>query len=118
MKRYRSVSKLTKVNTLSVYLDKKNGVVKNIVVDDVVAAMKMSAKALYDLSDAELDAFKCHLIRVGACCILFSQGVRPAMIKKLLRWKSDAWLVYLRDLTAIANSQNEAIVSAAELPCL
>ena len=62
MKQYRSVTKHTKVATLSVYLDKKNRVVKNIVTDNVVAALKISAKALYNLSNEELDAFKYHSI--------------------------------------------------------
>ena len=117
-KQYKSILKTTKAPTLAVYLDRVAGKAKNITAPDVTNALRKTAKAVYNLNNKELSAFSCHSIRVGACCILFSQGVRPAQIKKLPRWRSNAWTVYLQDLIAIANNQVEAITAAMELPCL
>ena len=103
---------------LSIYRDTKTGKTFNITADDVKSDLQKAAKALYDLSDEELAKFTCHSIRIGACCTLYSMGVPPEQIKKLLRWRSNCWMRYIRDLTTVANNQNAAITSAAELPCL
>ena len=103
---------------MSIYRDTKTEKTFNITADGVKSDLQKAAKALYDLLEEELAKFTCHSIQIGACCTLYSMGVPPEQIKKLLRWRSDAWTVYLRDLTTIANNQVEAITAAVELPCL
>jgi len=118
VKRYFMVRTDCPTQTLSIYRDTKTGKTFNITADDVKSDLRRAAKALYDLSEEELAKFTCHSIRIGACCTLYSMGVPPEQIKKLLRWRSDCWMRYIRDLTTVANNQNAAITSAAELPCL
>ena len=78
--------------------------------------MQELAKELYHMNDTELKSFSCHSLRVGACCALYSQGVSKAEIKRILRWKSDSWEDYLRDLSCIAERQIAAMCEADEIP--
>ena len=74
--------------------------------------MQSLATTVYAITDKkDLAKFSCHSIRVGACCILQAAGARPEFIKKQLRWNSDAWMAYTRDL-AVLSHQHNAIINA------
>ena len=62
IQRYRSIAKKANATTLLVYYDYAKGVASNITTDEVINALRLSAKALYDLDNDELNAFKCHSI--------------------------------------------------------
>jgi hypothetical protein len=55
--------------------------------------------------------FTPHSIRVGACVILHVAGCSAMTIKQRLRWKSDSFMDYLRDVAALASQHAEAIQS-------
>ena len=101
---------------LAIYFDSQTNSIKNITDSLVTNEMRELAKELYHMDDTELKSFSCHSLRVGACCALYSQGVSKAEIKRILRWKSDSWEDYLRDLSCIAERQIAAMCDADEIP--
>ena len=64
----------------------------------------------------EVKRWSSHSLRVGACTTLHGMGFNGTSIKWLLRWKSDAFMVYLRNLTVLGIRQNEALDKAAAMP--
>ena len=64
--------------------------------------MRDAAARVYNLNprtrQKELQLQSAHLIRFGACVILYAMGFTASQIKFILRWKSMAFLVYLRNL--------------------
>ena len=50
-----------------------------------------------------------HSLRVGACVILHSGGATAETLKKRLRWRSDSFMMYLRDVPALATQQMNII---------
>ena len=74
------------------------------------------AKRTYSLTTAELNKhyrYTSHSLRVGACVLLHSAGVNAVRIKFLLRWKSDSFMLYLRNVAQLSNVQNQAISMVA-----
>ena len=102
---------------LAIFRDKKRRQVSNITSDLVELEMRSLAKELYGIkTEKGLLVFSCHSLRVGACCALYLAGLTPAEIKRTLRWKSDSWELYIRDLGVIAKRVNRALTAADELP--
>ena len=96
---------------IAVYRNSCN-VIQNITDTEVEQTMQSLATTVYAITDKkDLAKFSCHSIRVGACCILQAAGARPEFIKKQLRWNSDAWMAYTRDL-AVLSHQHNAIINA------
>ena len=72
--------------------------------------MRFIVQKTYDITDKkELSKFTNHSIRVGACCILQSRKVSDLFIQNALRWKSDTWKMYCRNLTNVTNDLSETI---------
>ena len=67
---------------------------------------------------AVLQLWSAHSLRVGACVILHTMGFTGTQIKFLLRWKSDTFMMYLRNVALLSDQQDEAIDKAAALPDL
>lgn len=85
--------------------------------DLVDTQLKQLAKTTHNVTDKRtLAKFSSHSFRVGACVILQSQGFTPDQIKLLLRWESDSYRVYLRNLLALSLHQNRAINDASAMP--
>lgn len=63
-----------------------------------------------------LQQWSSHSLRVGGCVILFSQGYTGAQIKFLLRWRSDAFMAYLRNLAVTSDKHNITMDNAAAMP--
>jgi hypothetical protein len=56
------------------------------------------------------------LFRVGACATLYAKGFSEMEIKFLLRWKSNAFMTYLRNLAVTSRRHNEAMNDVSEIP--
>jgi len=83
--------------------------------------LRTVAKATYDVSDSELDKhynFTPHSFRVGACVLLHAAGATAPQIKFLLRWKSDSFMEYLRNVNALSAVQNLAFLPTANASAL
>jgi hypothetical protein len=83
---------------------------------DIEEAMRRTAGRVYQLDHAKdkqtLQKWSAHSLRVGACVIVHSLGMSIAQIKFLLRWRSDAFMVYLR--TAILSDSQNVLFNAAD----
>jgi hypothetical protein len=104
---------------LSVYRH-TDGTVRNITASIVESTFRMAAAQVYKLdpvNDSEhLRKWSAHSLRVGACVILHGMGFTNTQIKFLLRWKSDAFFVYLRNIAGLAHQQNQALDKCAAMP--
>ena len=84
-----------------------------ITTTDAEREMQLSASRVYNLNPntkkhkAMLVRWSCHSLRVGACVILYSMGATPETIQFLLRWRSHAFMDYLRNLAYVSRQQNE-----------
>lgn len=116
MRRYqRLMGGITnRTSPLSVYQD-SNGTIKSIVARDVTAALRQAAATVYkinpdtDSGKKTLSLWSTHSIRVGACVALHVNGISGPEIKFLLRWNSDAFMDYLRNLGTLSLKQNAAL---------
>ena len=86
----------------------------------ITRVFKAAAIAVYDFDPVqdktELSKFTSHSLRVGACCMLYSSGVSETKLKYLLRWRSDSFLAYLRNLASVTDDQNRAVSAACANP--
>jgi hypothetical protein len=94
---------------LSVYKTANaKGELRLVTANDVSQCMRYLAQAVYNVSGPELQLFSAHSLRVGACVILHAQGFNEIQIQFILRWRSLAFMAYLRNLTALSQQQNKA----------
>ena len=63
-----------------------------------------------------IQLWSAHSIRVGASAILHAMGFTASQIQFILRWKSMAFLVYLRNLSILSTKQNTAIHDVSRMP--
>ena len=92
---------------------------RNITADVVKTLLRELAIKTYNLTNIdEIQKFSSHSLRVGACCLLFACGYPPEFIQRVLRWKSDAWKDYVRDLIVAAIKHNLAMPQADTIPQL
>ena len=98
-----------KSTPLSVYRTATTGELRLVTANDVGQCMRYLAQAVYDIHcPKELQLFSAHSLRVGACVILHAQGFNEIQIQFILRWRSLAFMAYLRNLTALSQQQNKA----------
>jgi hypothetical protein len=122
LKRFVSLCGHTSGVPLCVYKSDNSKTVNYITASDIEAEMRSLAAVVYGFDPskpadhAELLKFSAHSLRVGACCILQAMGFPDHAIQQLLRWLSDSWKVYTRNLITIAQQQAQAVVDVAELP--
>jgi hypothetical protein len=75
-------------------------------------ALRDAARHVYNITDEEsLARFSSHSIRVGACVALHAAGISQMDIKFALRWKSDTFYTYLRNLPCQAARTHAAVVN-------
>jgi hypothetical protein len=80
--------------------DSKLKYIDDIHVSDI---LQEAAKAVYHITNKnELKRFTSHSIRVGACVLLHSQNTSTEDIKFRLRWRSDSFRMYLRNIIQLA----------------
>ena len=81
--------------------------------------MQKFVRTTYNTTDKkELNKFKNHSIRVGACCILQAQKKSDSFIHNTLQWRSNTWKMYCRNLNCVANDLSDTISSAHEAALL
>ena len=99
------------ITPLSIF-QTKTGQIRLITAKDVESQMRLAAINVYKLNpkkagDKEiLQKWSSHSLRVGACVILHTMGATETQLKHLLRWKSSAFMVYLRNSPALGAMQN------------
>ena len=85
-------------------------------IDDVhiKSLLQEAARKVYKITDKEdLAKFSAHSIRVGACVLLHAQNISTEDIKFRLRWRSDSFRMYLRNIVQLAERHRDAIANAA-----
>jgi hypothetical protein len=99
-----------------------DGEIRLITATDINAAMRSTAASVYGFDLAsnakELQLWSSHSLRVGACVVLHAHGFTGPQIQFLLRWKSDAFMAYLRNLGFLATQQNIALSESCDMPNL
>jgi hypothetical protein len=107
---------------LSVYWSPATASVKLVAAYDIERFMRHLACQVYHLHpvrDAkDLNKWSSHSLRVGACVALHAMGFSALDIQWILRWRSQAFMVYLRNVAILAIRQYQALDRAAELPFL
>lgn len=97
---------------LGLYQHPTHGV-QLIVATDVASIMRRTVAQVLGLDpikDAEeLAKWSTHSLRVGACQVLYASGFHAHEIKMLLRWKSDSFMKYLRDIAWVAKKRTDAM---------
>ena len=125
LERFRDVAKQDatldpSTTPLSVYWDDALSCASLITAIDIEEHMRLLAAVSYDLDPARdsdsLRLWSSHSLRVGAVVILHVMGFAPLDIQWLLRWKSTAFMVYLRNTSALAERQYRALDRAAAMP--
>ena len=117
--RHHRLTESSPTQPLSVYRG-LDGVVYNITTVEIEAVMRQAAATVYKLDPvthrAQLQLWSSHSLRVGACTLLYSKGFSVMEIKFLLRWKSDAFMTYLRNLAVTCRRQNDAVNASNDIP--
>ena len=104
---------------LAIYKCEKSNMILNICSNDSKKLMQKIVRTTYEITDkAELNKFTNHSLRVGACCILQAEKKSDSFIQNALRWRSDTWKMYCRNLTSVANDLSETISNAHEAALL
>jgi hypothetical protein len=98
------------------------GDIRFITAADINSVMRATAAAVYGLhsikNEKELQLWSSHSLRVGVCVVLHAHGFTGPQIQFLLRWKSDAFMGYLRNLGFLAVQQNVALSASCDMPNL
>ena len=75
--------------------------------------MRPLASKVYSLDPVKdkvaLSKWSARSLRVSACKILHAMGITENQIKFILRWRSNAFMVYLRNTMILADNHNRAI---------
>ena len=119
LNRHRTLTASSLTQPLSVYRG-ADGIAYNITTVDIEAVMRRAAATIYNLDPVknkkQLSLWSSHSLRVGACATLYSKGFSEMEIKYLLRWKSNAFMQYLRNLAVTSRRHNLAINETSEVP--
>ena len=105
--------KLPKNMPLAIFFDKTKN--KTVYLNDshINTVLREAATKVYKISKKEdLDKFTSHSIRVGACVLLHSQNITTEDIKFRLRWRSDSYRMYLRNVIELAERHKNAVSKA------
>jgi hypothetical protein len=95
---------------LSVYRA-DDGATRLITAAEIETTMRKLASITYNIAPAspELTKWSAHSLRVGACCLLQAAGFSHSQIQWLLRWRSMAFIMYLRNMAILSDRQNKAL---------
>ncbi len=86
------------------------GKLRFITANQIAFTLQEIAKEWYDITDKrELSLYSSHSLRVGACVALHAAGLDALSIQFALRWTSDAFLIYLRNITRQAQRVSDAV---------
>jgi hypothetical protein len=97
-----------------------DGTIRYITASIIESTFRMAAAHVYKLDpvkdSAHLSRWSAHSLRVGACVILHGMGFTDTQIQFLLRWQSNAFFVYLRNIAGLAHKQNRALDDLSTMP--
>jgi hypothetical protein len=97
-----------------------NGTARYVTASLIESTFRMAAAHVYKLDpisdSAHLRKWSAHSMRVGACVILHGMGFTDTQIQFLLRWTSNAFYVYLRNIAGLAHKQNRALEDLSVMP--
>ena len=98
----------------------QDGSIRYITASIIESTFRMAAAHVHKLDpvkDCEhLRKWSAHSIRVGACVILHGMGFTETQIQFLLRWKSNAFFNYLRNILGLSYKQNRAFADLSVMP--
>ena len=101
---------IAKGNPVSVFKDKTKVLYTND--KHICSLFQVAAKKVHVIICKDnLARFTTHSSRVGACVKLHESGIDTETIKIRLRWKSDAFRAYLRNIIAIAKKHRDILRS-------
>ena len=87
---------------------------------EIETIMRANAARVYNLDPVKdttaLQRWSAHSLRVGACVILHVMGWTDTQIQWILRWRSNAFMVYLRNVAIMSTMQNHTLDKAAAMP--
>ena len=110
------------VTPLSVYWNPRVACVRLINAHDIETFMRRLAASVYHLDPvvdaADLKRWSSRSLRIGACVTLHTMGFTPLDIQWILRWRSTAFMEYLRNTPTLSGRQVEAYNRAGAMPCL
>lgn len=113
---------LTDAAPLSCYWDRSSQRARLVTTTDIelfIRSIAAEAYGLHPRNDKEsLQRWSSHSLRVGACVALHSMGFTSVDIQWLLRWRSQAFMAYLRNLCILADKQHKALDQLAGMPHL
>jgi hypothetical protein len=96
------------------------GKLRYITANDINFVFRLAAAKVYNLdplaNKIPLERWSSHSLRVGACVILHAMGFTDTQIMWLLRWKSNAFMTYLRNVAVLAQKQNVAFSEVEAMP--
>jgi len=97
-----------------------DGSVRFITASIIEATFRNAASNVYKLDPikdcAHLRKWSAHSLRVGACVILHGMGFTDSQIQFLLRWRSNAFFTYLRNIAGLSYKQNRAHADLSTMP--
>jgi hypothetical protein len=100
-------------NPLAVYRVSAEGPVHFVTPRLIMNHMRSVAAVVHRLhptkDKAALRRWSSHSLRVGACVLLQEAGFSATQIQWLLRWRSQAFMDYLRNLPGLAQQQSHAL---------
>ena len=105
---------------LALYNNKIEEEPKFITASDIEKIMRQTAAQVYNLDPVRdkivLQQWSAHSLRVGACVILHAMGCTESQIQWLLRWRSNAFMVYLRNVAILSSMHHKKLDEAAAMP--
>ena len=103
---------------VAIYYDFATKQRKQITSKQVVTFLRMVASKVFCLSAShpDLQKWSCHSIRVTAANLLHKARYSDSFIKNCLRWKSDTFLMYLRNTFYTAEAHTKAITLNIKAP--
>ena len=105
---------------LALYRERGDKPPKFITASDIERLMRQSAARVYSLDPVKdftaLQKWSAHSLRVGGCVILHAMGYTETMIQWLLRWRSNAFMLYLRNVAIISTRHHQTLDTAASMP--
>ena len=107
--------KISADKPIAVFTECKKNKKKTCYIDDmhISSLLQEAASKVYNIKcKKELARFTSHSIRVGACVFLHSQNISAEDIKFRLRWRSDSFRMYLRNIIQLAERHRDAIRNA------
>jgi len=103
---------------IAVYRD-TSGTVRRITSREIESTFRATAAVVYNLDPVKdkekLRKWSAHSLRVGAAVILYAAGFTDTQIQHLLRWRSLAFMEYLRNLGIMADRQSTAIAALGDV---